>query len=145
MHSLHGHSQRVAQEANASVLQAKQQVTEEQVKLQAQNLVAESLSIRVMVLTGERDAANATVAQQNEQISQLNDELEVRRSVDEIRYDHECQLDAVHLRHKSKRHDIVRKWCKSKEIEACHVVFMLWRVKTQEQRYTALRATLRTQ
>lgn len=144
MQGLHAHTRRVAQEANTSVLQAKQQVTEEQVKLHAQNLVAESLSNLVMLLTGERDAANATVTQQKEAISHLNNELEVRKSVDEIRYEHECQINDVHVRYKDKRQKMIGKWRKTKEIDDCHASFLIWRVKTQEQRYAALRDTLRT-
>jgi chromosome segregation ATPase len=144
MQLLHAHEQRLAQQAHAQVSTAQDRAAEQEVKLSAQNMVAESLSKRVMQLTGERDAATATVQQQEEQIQRLTEELELRQSIDDVRYDHECHLQEIHLKHIGRRELIVNRWSEDKSASSCCDVFNHWHIMTKNQRIAALRDTIRS-
>jgi len=144
MQLLHSHEQRVLQQARAQVTTAKDRAVEQEVKLSAQNMVAENLSNRVMQLTGERDTANATVKQQEKQIAHLTAELELRQSIDDVRYDHECRVQEIYQKHRGKRKLLVDKWSADKLKGQCGDAFNQWHRFARTQHVASLHDTIRS-
>jgi hypothetical protein len=134
LQNLHSHIQRVKHEAQTSLLKVKDQITAEQAKLHMQSMVAESLSARVMVLTGERDASNVFAQRLQAQMSDLAVEYECSKKAQK----------ALHVRHRDIRAKIVEKWWDSTLWRAHDRSFMLWRAQTKEQLYSNLVATIDT-
>ena len=143
MQLLHAHEQRVAQQARAQVTTAKDRAVEQEVKLSAQSMVAENLSNRVIQLTGERDTANATVKQQEKQIAHLTAELELRQSIDDVRYDHECRVQEIHQKHRGKKELLVNKLSADKLIKQCGAAFNQWHRFARTQHIASLHDTIR--
>ena len=144
MQLLHAHEQRVSQQARAQVTTAKDRAVEQEVKLSAQNMVAESLSNRVMQLTGERDTANATVKQQEKQIAHLTAELELRQSIDDVRYEHECRVQEISLKNRGKKELLINKWSADKLMGQCNDAFNQWHRFTRTQHVASLHDTIRS-
>jgi flagellar motor protein MotB len=140
---LHAHTQRVISDAQNSLSKAHNEVTDEKCKLQAQHMVADKLSERVMHLTAERDAEKARVAKQEEQISELLAELEQRDSLSDIRYDHECNIRDLESRHKGKREEIVSRFSFHINGQELHNALVQWRFQAHDARDASRRARMR--
>jgi len=143
MQHLHGHTQCVIRKAHTSLSEAKDEVVAEKVKLHAQTMVAESLSNRVMELTVERDTADAAIARQQKQMAELTDELEVRNSLDDVRYEHACNMRDLHHRHQDRREAIVGKWAEDMLGDVLRHTFAQWNVLTRHQQHASTRAKIK--
>ena len=142
---LHAHTQRVMHDARTSLSKAQSEVTDEKSKLQAQAMVADKLSEWAMHLTAERDAANALAAQKEKHNAELLAELEQRDSVDDLRYDHECNVRDLQRRFTDKKADIVGRFVLQIDGRGLHMALVQWRIQAHEARDASQRARIRAQ
>ena len=117
------HTRSVADEAEASLLEARQQVKEEQIRLQAECKISESLSSHVAALTAERDTAKETIVQLQQKLADLSDKMKIS--------------------HRSKCKGLFQKWAIVVRLELLRNSFFLWRAQWQEQQQASLQAAFR--